>query len=62
MNNNPQDLIDELQEENVILVVDNDMCYTRYEDDEDKGDSYNFGPTELVHILCEMHAIDSEAV
>lgn len=62
MNTNEQDLIEELKEDGVILVMDNDMCFTRYENDEEAGESYDFTPEEVVFILCEMLGVEAERV
>jgi len=62
MNTNEQDLIEELKQDGVILVMDNDMCFTRYEDDEEAGESYDFTPNEVVFILCGLLGIEAESV
>jgi hypothetical protein len=55
MNTNGQDLLKMLKEDDAVLVVDNDMCYVRFNDDdrEEDGESFDFTPTELVFILAE---------
>jgi hypothetical protein len=63
MNTSEQDLIKLLEEEDAILVLDNDMCYVRFECDDrndELGESFDFNPTELVVILSNKLDIETE--
>ena len=63
MNTNEQDFLDIFDDDNAVLVVDNDMCYIRYQDDEDReGESFDFTPLELAFILAEKLGIEVEMV
>jgi hypothetical protein len=61
VNTNSQDLLKMMEDEDAVLVVDNDMCYVRFndEDRDEDGESFDFTPTELVFILAG--ALDFEA-
>lgn len=60
MNTNEQDFLELLEDEDAILVMDNDMCYIRYEDDDREAESFDFTPTEVVFILAEKLEIQAE--
>lgn len=60
MNANEEDFLELLEDDNAILVMDNDMCYIRYEDDSREGESFDFNPTEVVFILARKLEIEVE--
>lgn len=48
---------------NATLVVDNDMCYIAYDDDEDEWEtskSFDFGPTKLAFMFGRKLGIEME--
>lgn len=60
MNSNEQDFWEALDRPGAVLVVDNDMCYVRYADEDRESESFDFGPTELVYIFAEKMNIEAE--
>lgn len=58
MNTNIQDFWKALEEDDAVLVVDNDMCYIQY--DEDESQSFDFGPMDLVFMFAEKLNINAE--
>jgi len=47
-----------LQLSDATLVVDNDMCYIEY--GEEESESFDFGPKDLVFIFAEKYDIQAE--
>lgn len=61
MNTNEQDFWAALEDDDAVLVVDNDMCYVRYADDEEReGQSFDFNPDELVFMFAEKLEIEAK--
>jgi hypothetical protein len=58
--NNEQDFLEMLEDEDAILVMDNDMCYIRYEDENREGESFDFTNMEVIFILAEKLGIEVE--
>jgi hypothetical protein len=61
MNRHPEVLLAELGM-GMTLHVDNDMCYTSDPNDEDKGQSHDFGPRDLAYIFGGILGFEMEEV
>lgn len=53
MNINEEDFLELLEDEDAILVMDSDMCFISYDDENRESVSFDFNPTEVVFILCD---------